>query len=212
MILVLLVLSVFLVLSSSPAFGQATDSATPELVQENIKKRIEKVVEEKTTSQKRAWVGTLTDIANQTLTLKNRLGSRQVAFTADTAFVETPGNKTITGSDLALDSQIIAMGFINGSGVLTARRIVVITKPTTSASRVIYFGTVTQYQASKKLLILTPLQGDSATITLTKNTIITSGKTQTKANSQDIKPDSQVLIIAQADSQENLTALRVHLL
>lgn len=221
MILVLLIL---LVLSPSPAFGQATDSAEfDQKVQQSIKDRIDKVVEEKATASgeilaaktldKRAWVGTLTNIANQTLTLKTGNLTRQVSLSDATVYVQDPGRKRLAKTDLELGKTVIAMGFVNGGGVLTAKRIVVLTQPTLPPVRSVYLGTLDEFTPVKNLLTLTSLPDQqSLNVSLTSTTRINRGPDQVKATAANLESPAKVLIIATTDSAGKLVAALIHLL
>ncbi|MBI4035015.1 MAG: hypothetical protein HY381_01300 [Candidatus Chisholmbacteria bacterium] len=213
-------------LSSSPAHAQATDSATPvppQLVEENIKKRLDRVVEEKATESgqilaektllKKAYVGTLKDIANQTLTLETKLTTRQVSVSGTTTFVQDPGRKPLKASDLELGKTIIAMGFVNGTGVMEARRIVVLSEPPSVPSRQVYLATITEINTAKnRLTFTTTPDQQTTTVNLTSQTTITSGSSQAKAAAADLGPDTKILIVTTQDKTGNLTTLLLHLL
>ena len=209
-------------LAFSPAYGQvATDSE--KLVQENIQKRLEKVVEENATASgeilaakalyKRAWVGTLTNIANQTLTLKTGNLTRQVSLADATVYVQDPGRKPLAKTDLELGKTVIAMGFVNGGSVLTAKRIVVLTQSPSPVIRSVYLGTLAEFTSAKNLLTLTSLPDQqSLNVSLTSTTRLRRGPDQVKATTADLKSSAKVLIIATTDSTGKLIANLIHLL
>jgi hypothetical protein len=185
MILVLLVL---LVLSPSPAFGQATSSAEfDQQVQQNIKTRIDKVVE---TLTKRGWVGTIADIAQTTLTLTTAGGTRQASFTDATTLVQSPGKKTLKATELELGAHVIAIGFVNGNGVMDLRRLIVVTDFKPTPSREVRLVTLTEDKPE-----------------VTSQTRITAGSDQQKATTKDLTPGAKALFITNSGK-----LVRIHLL
>ncbi|OGY17733.1 MAG: hypothetical protein A2784_01255 [Candidatus Chisholmbacteria bacterium RIFCSPHIGHO2_01_FULL_48_12] len=197
----LLLFSIFNFQFSIPVYSQATSSAEfDQQVQQNIKTRIDKVVEEKATASgevlasktliKRGWVGTIADIAQTTLTLTASSGTKQTSFSDTTTFVESPGKKTLKSTDLELGAHVIAIGFINGNGVMDLRRLIIVTDFKTTPSREVRLVTLTQRPEG-----------------LTAKTVITSGPEQKKATAKDLTPDAKALLITVAGK-----LVRIHLL
>ena len=214
-IFILLLLTFNFSLFTSVLAQSSTDSATqvpPELVQENIKKRLEKVAGEATAeNQKRAWVGTLQDIANQTLTLKTKTDTRQASFDADTVFVESPGNKALKSTDLELESNLIVMGFTTGNHVLDAKRVVVVTNFTPPPQRNLYLGTIVNF--TKNQLEFTTLTDQQAmTVPVTSKTYLTQDQDQAETDTDALVSQAKVLVITQTSKTGDLITLRLHLL
>ena len=183
-------------LYAAPVLAQATD----ELIQQNIKDRIDKVVETKATASgevlasktlvRRGWVGTIADIAQTTLALTTKSGTRQASFSDTTTFVESPGKKTLKSTDLAIGAHVIAIGFVNGNGVMDLRRLIVVTDFKPAPSREVRLVTLTQDKPE-----------------ITSKTRITGGKDQQKAATKDLTPGIKTLLITVAG-----TLVRIHLL
>lgn len=98
---------------------------------ETIKEKVEKKVEE-VLNQPKSYLGTVTDIADATIQLKNDGGEiQQVGTSEDTTYVKLgKTTTTIKATDVAIGDYIIAMGYTNGNHVLKAKRILVTSAPT----------------------------------------------------------------------------------
>lgn len=204
LILIIFAFFIFNFAFSLVAFGQqATDSATQvpdDLVQQNIKDRIDKVVEQKATASgevlasktlaKRGWVGTIADIAQTTLALTTKSGTRQTSFSATTTFVESPGKKTLKSTDLAIGAHVIAIGFVNGNGVMDLRRLIVVTDSKAPPQREVKLITIGEID-----------------LKLSSKTRVTSGPDQKKSGSKALTEGAKALLITVTG-----TLVRVHLL
>lgn len=142
--------------SPTPAVTlQPTVSATD--IRESLQDRLRKAAEEQSgvagqifnTNEKRAIVGTLKDLTNNTLTIQLKAGGTKLAaLTEKTVFVRK--GKTAPQSDLVIGDYTIAMGYMNGNNLLEARRVVAVEKPTERTPRKIFIGTVTAVDAKRK--------------------------------------------------------------
>lgn len=157
-LLTVLIISAAIQMSGSTAYAQAPSATvTPEPtisdsdIRNSLQDRLKKAAEEKSdvasqilgTNQKRAVVGTLKDLTNNTLTIQLKTGATKLAALTDkTVFVRK--GKTVTQSDLVIGDYTIAMGYINGNNILETRRVVSIDAPTEQPERKIALGTVTE--------------------------------------------------------------------
>ena len=189
------------IISLVPVFAQATESAKfNQQVQQNIKNRIDKVVEEKATASgevlasktlvRRGWVGTIADIAQKTLTITTKSDSRQASFSDTTVFVESPRKKILKSTDLAIGAHVIAIGFVNGNGVMDLRRLIVVTNFKAPPQREVKLITI----------------GDTD-LKLSSKTRITSGSDQKKTDSKALTEGAKALLIT-----SDGTPVRIHLL
>lgn len=122
----------------------------------------------------KAYIGSVTDIADSTIQIKS-IGSeiQQIATNKlNVAVVNTKGtnNKAVKLTDIAIGDFIVAMGYVDGNDVLDVQRILItdsISEPTINIS----IKKVTN--VSKKNITVTDTNGtNEATITIDKNTDI----------------------------------------
>ena len=161
---------------------QATPSATPDStstaasdsVREKVQEKIEKALQ-----NPKAYIGTVTDIAELTVQIKTSTGEiEQISVDKDqTTIMKTTGQTTreIKFADMAIGDFVVAMGFKNGNNVLAAKRILVTDaiKPLS-----LYINIVKVDKSNPKEFeatelsggkISTVVPGDSLTIYLVKN-------------------------------------------
>lgn len=116
-----------------PENPEATSEA--DLIREKVKK---KVAEAKIVPV--FYIGTVTDISESTLQLKNSTSEiQQVAVMETTDYVkQIKTNQEIEFTDVAIGDFIVAMGFVNGNSVLDGKRILVTSPPETQAKTVVF--------------------------------------------------------------------------
>lgn len=109
---------------------------------DSIRERVEQKVSQALKSPK-ALLGTVTDISENTLQIKSVAGEiEQISVSADTfALAMGKTNKEVKMADVAIGDYIVAMGFMNGNGVLDTKRILV-TSPIDNTNRLIIFTKV----------------------------------------------------------------------
>ncbi len=85
-------------------------------------------------SRPKAYIGTVTDITDSTIQIKNGSGEiKQISVNSEsTTVVNSTGtvNKQVKTTDVAIGDFIVAMGYVSGKSVLSAQRIL-ITDPVT---------------------------------------------------------------------------------
>ncbi|MGB6839070.1 MAG: Ig-like domain-containing protein [Microgenomates group bacterium] len=140
------------------------ESATEEA--DSVRDKVQQKVEE-ARSVPFAYIGTVTDISEQTLQINKFVFTRTENDTSEiqqisiddeeTAFVKiTKVSKVVEFSDVAIGDFIITMGFKNGNGVLSAKR-VLITTPIEPTKRKAVYGEVDEI--GKKEITLTASDG-----------------------------------------------------
>jgi hypothetical protein len=167
---------VMIVYSSSfqlnPGASPTPASATSE---SDINKAVAQKVAEASKNPK-AYIGTVTDIADSTIQIKtidSQIQQVDIGGSGITVVnVAGKNNKTVKLTDIAIGDFIIAMGYVNGSQVLDAQRIL-ITDPVTEPKISVSLSSVTAI--SKKSLTVTDVKsGQSGTVTPDKNTDLES--------------------------------------
>lgn len=121
---------------SEPGDQEATDS---------VRKRVQQKVEA-ALSKPKAYLGTVTDITENTIQIKSTKDEiQQVSVIADeTDFIKIGKTKeAVKYSDVAIGDNIIAMGFINEDVVLDAKR-VLLTQPAEPVTNKVIYGEVVE--------------------------------------------------------------------
>jgi len=186
--LVSLITLIFLISPISTFAQSATDSA----VRQAVKDKVEAI---KTSVAKRAFVGTISAKSDATITITNLKNQPRTAVVTGNTTIKLTGGKEGTFADLKVGDFVISMGDVDSQNTLTAKRLLVITKPGADKRQAI-FGRVTDTSASS--LTIETLKKDTLTIKTTSTTTITAkidGKV-TKVKLSDIKVGDSVAIVA----------------
>jgi len=149
--------------SSTPESQQSTDEA------DSIRNKVQQQVEQ-ALNQAKAFIGTITDIASSNLQIQSDSSEiLQVSTNSDTSFVQVgTTNKEIKSSDVAIGDYIIAMGYKDTNGVLTADRVLIDSQPD-DLGRIFTFGTVTTTSKSQ-ISVTNPKIESEAQITTSAST------------------------------------------
>jgi hypothetical protein len=140
-----------------------------------IRQRVAQKVEA-ALNRPKAYIGTVTDIADSTIQIKTSDSQiEQISVSdEDIAVVNSTGttNKVVKLGDIGIGDFIVAMGYINSNSVLRAQRIL-ITDPITEPKIELTLGKVTD--TSTKNITVTGLKdSEASTVTPSKNTTISS--------------------------------------
>ena len=222
-LLYLLPLLSILSLLFTPVLAQTPTSSpeiSDEVIKENIKERLEKVTGQNAgdddstlgaSSQKRAWVGTLEDITNSTLSIKTKTDTK-LADVATDATVVNDERESIKLTALEIGSYVIAMGYLNDDQVLDTRRVAVSEKPTANPSKT-FFVSITDIE--KKTLTVKDEDNQTWQLSTTSSTTITQtvDTVQSEIQLTDFKVDDKLVIIAKPDTEAptTLDTLAIHL-
>lgn len=225
-----LVLGICLVLGAwclvIPARGQspspeASPAAEEEMPDEKIKgvrdwakEKAREMIEEAKKGSKKAFVGRISEITNTTLVIDTYQERKQVKTSEETKIIGL-GRKEIKFEDLEIGSFAITMGYLEETGILDARRVVISKKPTVPA-RLVAFGKVTDKSTEEKVLTVKhPSKGTIWTVEVTGTTKITK-KIEEKVEKikfDQIEFDDHLVAIGVPDKEENfLTAKLIHII
>ena len=167
------------------------DSLTATGIQEKLNQIKDKI-------EKRAYVGTILEITDSTLTLSSFRGKQRVRLTEETTIIGT-NKKEITTKDLAVEDKIIAMGEVDTNGTLEAKRVVVVAPlKTIPPKRLVFFGTITEIDSKASTVTLTAIKNLDQTVTLKidKNTDLADPKdAKVTIKLKDLKENQKVLAI-----------------
>ena len=176
---------------------------------DSIRYRVEQKVSQALKSPK-ALLGTVTDISENTLQIKSSGGEiEQISVSSDTsALVIGKTNKEVKVTDIAIGDYIVAMGFMNGNGVLDTKRIL-ITSPDEATFRMAIFAKVSK-DNNTSLITQLIRTGEDKKVTPQKGAgvfLISEGKTSkitfAKINLED------TLVAIGTDASETFTARTV---
>ena len=157
----------------------------------------------------KAYIGTVTDIADSTIQMKTTDRQIQQIETGGSGIVvvNTKGtnNKTVKLTDIAIGDFIVAMGYVDGDDVLDAQRILVTDSPveTKISVSIRKVNDVTK----KSLTLVSENEGQATTITPDKNTSIESfsdGKIK-EIKLSDISSSDTVVVVSDTTGTPALT-------
>jgi preprotein translocase subunit YajC len=137
--------SLELVYSSEFPTPEASPSADTSTASDSVRQKVQEKVNA-ASNIPYAYIGTVTDISETTIQIKNGSGDIQQIQTADdTTYVNTTGSsaKSISFKDVAIGDFITAMGYVNQANVLDSKRILVM-EAFTNPNRVAYLGQITK--------------------------------------------------------------------
>jgi len=166
-------ISLFLIITASvrAVSPTASPSAQPTTAESEKTKEIrdaikEKVNEIKEKIEKRAYVGTISQITDSTFTLDNFRGKQRVRLTEETTIIGAD-KKEIKSKDLAVDNKVIAMGTLGDNEILEAKRVVVTVPPkTVPAKRLVFAGQITKVDSKSSLLTLADFKNSETTLVI----------------------------------------------
>lgn len=144
----------------------------------------------------KAYMGTVTDISETTLQLKNMKGEiKQISVKEDVSVVNIIStSKEVKFSDVAIGDFVIAMGFVNTNSVLDTRRILVTSSPT-APTRKSYYAKIDTFakNAGTATLIKDGSKINFTTSSATKYQMMDEEEI-TQAKSSSVKTSSKVVI------------------
>ena len=176
-------------------------SPTPSSIRDAVQKKVtEELAAIKNEVKKRAYLGTISSKSDATITITTLRGATRTATVTPDTTIKLTGGADGTPADLKVGLFTLVMGDADGNGTLTAKRILVISKPVEDKRRAV-FGTVTKVT--------------STTISLKENWAIKLSSTTKytgKTKFSDIKVDGKIIAVGTVTSDRNLTAKLIHLL
>ncbi len=145
-----------------------------------------------------AYIGTITDITESTINLKNsseEIG--QVSVSDETVYANEVSKKEIKFKDLAIGDFIVAMGYKNGNQVLKAKRLVV-SSPIKSPNRQFHFGKVVQIK--NKILTLSKTDG---------SVDLTFPRKWKGPDVDEIKEESQAIVVTNSEGKNSIRTIQI---
>lgn len=158
----------------------------------------------RTLNRPKAYIGTVTDITDSTIQIKNMESLiEQISVSKETVVTNSTGNttKTVKTTDIAIGDFVVAMGYIGANSVLSAQRILV-TTALTEPKLTINQAKVTSV-TKNALSVNVTSDGTTDTVTPDKNTdIVAVAKGVSKtAKFITIEADDAVIYVVTADAK-----------
>ncbi len=158
-------------IAQSPEATPITNEEVEE-IREAVKEKVREKVEAAKTGEKRALVGELTEIFNNTLVLDTRSGEQRAQVATDAAIISE--GEDIEFDALEIGSFLICMGYLRSDEILDARRVVVEEEEEAPLERVIAYGEVAEIDEEEETITVKPLREDASwMIKITNKTEIT---------------------------------------
>ena len=140
----------------------ASPTPSPDVIRDAVKEKVAaEVAAIKSTVTQKAYVGQIKSKSDLTLIITNLAGLDRTANLTTDAAIKLAGGRDGTPTDVKPADYVIAMGDVDGAGVMTIKRLVSVAKPVPEDRKVV-FGTVSK--ATDTLLTFT----DNTTLKLTK--------------------------------------------
>lgn len=202
---------------ATPAATQVDDKKIQEIrdqVREKVQEKIEEIRERGT---KRGYVGQIEAINNLEIILSTRGGERKITIDEDTKIIGR-GRQNLESENLQVGDVIIAMGYVNSTGEMVAKRIVVVPKPAKPPlTRRAVYGRVAEIEPDSQILIIVHPKKEEVIyqVKITNKTRMNKkidGKMQTIKFS-DIEVDDRIATVGTWDEDnELLTAKLLHVI
>lgn len=198
----------------SPAVQSAVSEEIKE-IREAVKEKVREKLQEVKLGQKQAYVGKISQISEQSFTLKTLKTDREIKI-SDQAILVGKGGKKIEFKDLKIGMFCIAMGYVTDNNTMDARRVVVIDEPKVP-NREVAVGKVTDISSEEKILtVKNERKGITYTVVANEKTVITKkGETKVeKANFSVIEIGDRIVAIGTVTENEHklITAKIIHII
>ena len=192
-VLALLIITTALLIPAFKTSAQDTATEESQAVREKVKQKVELA-----RKNAKAYLGTITDKTPSTLQIKTESGEiQQISIDESTSYVKLGKVVSkVSAKDLAIGDYIIAMGFQETAGVLTAKRILLTTAPQLVEKQILT-GKVTSFKKTE-LTLNNKADGNELNITAGKNLLVTSvadGKT-VKSSFSQINQGDEIIVVA----------------
>lgn len=183
---------------SPSSTDNSTSNSTDEAVQQNLKDRLKKVIEEKSDrikgitdgAPKRGFIGVVKRISEEALTLDTPRGP--VVLTIESGIEFWQDKKTIARTDIEIGNEVVVIG-VQDNDEFTPERIYLSKTTLRPAPRTIELGSIKKID--KTSITFTSRAGDEKVFSINTKTRYTNAEGET-IKSTDFKADQDVLLIA----------------
>lgn len=202
------------IFSSEFSKYQTQKEETQEQVSASDSNSVRQKVEEKVQNAANkavAFVGTVTDISENALQIKNDAGEiQQISTSEETSFVKIDKTqKTIKFEDLAIGDFIVAMGFKNGSEVLSSKRILVEEAPE-ETSRKIFSGNIKEIIKKDIVFSIMPDSEDKTVLTDSDTDILSIQDSKLSSVKLTALEENQQIYVFTYDEEQKTIARTIY--
>lgn len=213
----LLALTFFLTLSlSAGTVAQAQEATSSPQTTQNLKARIERIVEEKKDqitgiinnldSTKQGFIGQVTRISEEAVTIKTNKATKILPITSDVELLK--GTTKVKLADLAVDNWLVVMGIVEDDNFKPIR-ILVSTEDIRPKTYLTTLGTITD--SDKTTFTIIPRDNPEPVEVTTNTKTIYEDLKGEEIKRADIETDMQALLIAYDDEGDKI-ARRIRIL
>ena len=176
-------------------------------VQQKVKEKLASITS--TTTGKKAFIGTITTINQNDITISYRDQTHQLTVDEETVFINTKRNKT-TLDKIPEGQAVLAMGYLNEEQILETKRLIAVDAASLEERKHIVVGQIVDISQSSSIFVLIPsgdkdiqyqLKTDSKTETILKD------KTAIKFNELE---NGQKVIVIFSPTQKNSKTYYAH--
>jgi hypothetical protein len=151
-------------LAQSPS---ASPSATPtkssklediQKIRETVQQKVQEKIKEITTpsSIKKGFIGKVIELDSESITLDYQNSSRKILVDSDTVYIDTKRNKSSLDK-VKIGQDLLAMGYLDEEGTLTAKRIVFIDlKSITEKKYLVIAAKIVDISKSSPVIVVVP--------------------------------------------------------
>ncbi len=191
--------SIFLILPIRAAEPTSIATSSPDLkaklkaLQDEVASRAAKLKSEVTKElQNKAYVGVIKSVSKDAITIATDKGTRLININDYTQYVNLVKStgKSKSSKDLVVDDYIVALGDVDETSVLTAKKIIKFTAPKEEERKTV-FGEITSLEDST--LTITTKENQSITINVGTGTLFKTAKSQT-ASFADVKQNKPIIV------------------
>ena len=219
----LVLLTFYFLLLPFASAQEATPSATPTInaKAQQFKEAFQEAVQGKIAeASRRAFIGTLKNIADTTLILETKDGIKQAAISTEAAILRDSGEskQTIKFADLAIGDFTIVMGYLGEKEVLEANRVIVNSNVQPKTNRKAIYGQVQEIDLKKETMIVKSLKDDQSwtlEIASSKGRSASGRKITGKEEFTEIEPGDRLIAAGTIANEANpytLITPRLHVL
>ncbi|MBP9818187.1 hypothetical protein KBC75_05600 [Candidatus Shapirobacteria bacterium] len=174
-----------------------------EAVQQKVQQKLKEITS--SSSPKKGFIGKVILVDNSQITIEYQNDTRSIKIDADTLYIDIKRNKTKL-SAVTVGQDILALGIVDDSGIMLAKRIVFSDLKSLQTPRVVVVGKVIDVSKSASVFSLIPIKNKNSQyqIKTDPKTIFTDSKGQ-KIASNTLVAGQKIITILTPDTKLSKT-------